>query len=123
MKNVIRRAIDCALLVVLLSLPVLGSCGASVLRDRETYSEEVLFVRDTASEGAAAIRELVVTLCECGPDGEWQTEPCQNAALAAEILEHRVVYHAEFMLYLIGYPGIERPDRTPPVVDGGCANE
>jgi hypothetical protein len=115
-----RCATDCALLMILLSLPVIGGCGGSILRDREAYTEEVLFVRDTANEGALAIRSLVDALCDCGPDGEWETEPCRNAAFAASILEERVVYHADFMLFLIGYPGIERPEGLPPEVTGTC---
>lgn len=92
---------------------VLFGCGSSV-RDSVVYEAEVDFVRTASEDSSLIIRAFIEENCICR-GGEFTSMKCSNAADTVLVIESRMDYHLDFMLYL-GDVTDERPPAEPPVI-------
>jgi len=89
--------------------------GGVVLRDPQVYKNEVAFMQMGLEQDTELLRyHLEKGSCSCA-DGEWASVECEDTALNILVMEHRLQYHVDLMLYNAKLTE-ERPPAEPPEV-------
>lgn len=94
---------------------VLGALGChEVVRDEATYRAEVTFMTTAAMQEAASLVMMVKSYCRC-TNGKFTTPECDIAARRALVIQTRIPWHKDMMLYNARLSE-ERPPSDPPTV-------
>jgi len=109
-------------LIKLLLLPAIlvASTGCKkpgvVLRDPEVYRAEVEFLQITIEQDTELLVEHISDgSCSC-EDGEWNNEVCETSALNVVVMQARLQWHVDMMMFL-GNLSQENPGDEPEVPD------
>ena len=80
----------------------LDACFPSYIkREKAVYASEVNIVKRSSAESAAAINNLLADFCVC-EEGRWSASSCEEGDAVASVLEQRMPYHTDMMLFLGG---------------------
>lgn len=110
-----------------LSLAVAWSVGMTgckkvVLRDATTYKNEVYLLQMTIEQDTELLREHIADgSCSCDEEGNWNNEVCETSALNVLVMERRLQWHVDMMMYLGGLSE-EDPGEEPPVSEDEVAS-
>jgi hypothetical protein len=86
-----------------------------VLRDPEVYRNEIAFLQMALEQDTELLKaHLADGSCTC-TDGAWVTEVCETSALNVLVIQYRLQYHVDLMLYNAKMIQ-ERPPTEPPEV-------
>lgn len=116
-----------ALGAALMGLLGTTACKRVVLRDTETYKNEVYFLQMALEQNTELLRaHLADGTCSCDEDGQWNNEVCETSALNVVVLETRLDWHVAMMMYLGGIekenPG-EEPELDASAVSELCPSD
>ncbi len=104
-----------ALLVILVAPVLLGShCEETVVRESNTYQQEVEFMEQFVSQEAVLLADWIKTSCKC-EEGKFTSALCEDSAKKVQLARARIAWHRDMMLYNAGLLK-DRPSETPPVV-------
>ena len=104
---------------IMLSAIIAGSVGCKktgvVLRDPEVYKNEIAFMQMALEQDTELLEaHLADGTCSCDEDGDWNNETCEMSALNVLVIQYRLQYHVDLMLYnaklLDDRPPTEPPD-------------
>lgn len=87
--------------IFLVALALSTGCKRVVLRDAEVYKNEIYLLQMTIEQDTELLREhLADGSCSCDTDGNWNHEVCEMSALNVLVMERRLEWHVNMMLYL-----------------------
>jgi hypothetical protein len=90
--------------------------GKTVLRDPEVYKNEIGFLQMALEQDTELLEaHLKDGSCSCDEDGAWNNETCEMSALNVLVVQARLGWHVDMMMYLGGLSE-ERPPEDPPEV-------
>ena len=101
----------------LVTAVALGGCkrGSVVLRDAETYKNEVYLLQMAIEQDTELLAEhLKDGSCSCDEDGAWNNDVCEASAFNVLVMRKRLDWHVAMMMYL-GNLSEENPGEEPPV--------
>lgn len=98
-----------------------------VLRNAPTYQNEILFLQMVIEQDTDLLKEhLHDGSCSCDMEGNWSTELCEQTALNVLVMERRLAWHINMMMFLGGFsethPG-EEPAVSETEIQTLCPNE
>jgi hypothetical protein len=103
------------LLGVVATTGLTGCKKGVVLRDPEVYKNEIAFMQMALEQDTALLEHhLNDGSCAC-EDGAWVTVECEDTALNILVIQNRLQYHVDLMLYNAKLKD-ERPPKDPPEV-------
>jgi len=89
--------------------------GGVALRDPEVYRNEIAFMQMALEQDTELLQQhLNDGSCSC-KDGEWVEMVCEDSALNILVIQHRLQYHVDLMLYNAKME-TTRPPAEPPEV-------
>jgi hypothetical protein len=89
--------------------------GGVVLRDPQVYKNEIAFMQMALEQDTELLaHHLGDGSCSC-EDGAWVSVECEDTALNILVIQHRLQYHVDLMLYNAKMKD-ERPPAEPPEV-------
>ena len=104
-------------LAVLLLAPVACKKPGVVLRDPETYKNEIAFFQMALEQDTELLEHhLGAGSCTCDGGG-WTTVECEDTALNVLVIRHRLQYHVDLMLYNAKMKDERPPKEAPEVPD------
>lgn len=103
--GIVLSAVICAMIVI--------GCKAAV-RDKGVYQAEIDFVRAASEESIDNAKAMLDEFCVC-EDGEFMSSACEDMAETVAVMDARMSYHLDFMLFLGGVSE-ERPPKDPPEI-------
>lgn len=101
----------------LVTAVALGGCkrGSVVLRDAETYKNEVYLLQMAIEQDTELLAEHINDgSCSCDEDGAWNNDVCEASAFNVLVMRKRLDWHVAMMMYLGGIAE-ENPGQEPPV--------
>lgn len=104
---------------------LLAGCKKVILRDTNTYKNEVYFLQMALEQNTELLAaHLQDGSCSCNEDGAWSNEVCETTALNIVVLQSRLQWHVDMMMYLANVIK-ERPGPEPEVEDPStlCSQE
>lgn len=108
--------------VVAVTLGTTACRRGVVLRDPETYKNEVYLLQMTIEQDTELLAEhLVDGSCSCDEDGAWNNDVCESSAFNILVMRKRLDWHVAMMLYLGGLEE-EDPGEAPPVSEEEVAD-
>jgi hypothetical protein len=88
------------LLLASLVLSLLGCATKVVLRDPEVYKNELAFFEMALQQDTALLKaHLADGSCSCDESGAWNNEVCETSALNILVIDQRLRWHLDMMLY------------------------
>jgi hypothetical protein len=102
------------LMVVTVALLFTGGHCHKVIRDEAVYRTELDFLEQLATQQAILLTGFIKGNCSC-IEGKFTTEPCQKTADTVLVVQSRVKWHKDMMLYNAGLLK-ERPPKDPPAI-------
>lgn len=85
-----------------------------VLRDPEVYRNEIAFFQMSLEQDTELLEtHLKDGSCQC-VEGAWSTDVCEMTALNILVIQHRLQFHVDMMLYNAKLLD-KRPEREPEV--------
>lgn len=115
MKSYFREFLTFVItLIVIFWATAMIGCGGVSVREPEVYEAEIEFVQAASDESVERLKALIEDYCVC-QEGEFIHNVCEDAADTALVIESRMGYHLDFMLYLGGISE-ERPPKDPPEI-------
>jgi hypothetical protein len=85
------------------------------LRDPDVYKNEIAFLQMSLEQDTELLRHYLGTSCTCDEEGMWTSIECEDTALNVLVIENRLQYHVDLMLYNAKLLD-ERPPKDPPAV-------
>lgn len=105
-----------------LGLLGMTACKRVVVRDPETYKNEVYLLEMTIEQDTELLKEhLADGSCSCDEDGNWNNEVCEASALNVVVMEARLKWHVAMMLFLGGLSDKD-PGEIPEVSEDDVVN-
>jgi hypothetical protein len=120
MRSVTRLAFPTVLL-----LPLLGCKTSVVLRDPVVYKNEIGFLQMALEQNVESLRHFLNETCSCDEGGQWKTVECEDAALNVVVIESRLQYHVDLMLYNARLLETRPPKEAPVIPEAStlCSKE
>lgn len=100
-------------LLVLVALMLMGSnCREQIVRDKETYKNEVKLLGEFSIQQANILDEFIKTYCKC-VNGDFPNDQCTKAAVAVTLVRRRINWHTDMMLFNGGVITERPPEKIP----------